>query len=367
MSPSCPFPSLSPPPSPTVLPAAAACRPKRDPLLTSSRRPRWCPRAPLRLCAGSAAIYRKLTLGALAVALGSASAAPVLDGTRDAAYGTARAVQSVETSFGDNANELNAAYAVVQGGWLYLMLTGNLQSNFQRLNIFIDSHAGGQNVLENAANVGGSNPENDDWAGKHAGMAFDAGFAADYMLVLRNGDSRFDIDYAVVGGGLGNYLSAVDVFAGFLEGANAFALPNGIGVAFDNTNVAGVSGGSGAADAAAALAVTTGIELAIPLAALGNPTGEIKVSAMINGPGHDYLSNQFLGGLAAGTGNLGGDGMGGYTGTLAQIDLNDHAGDQYFTVHTVPEPGSLALAAVGAMLALRRRLLPIAARHARGE
>lgn len=303
---------------------------------------------------------------ALACAFASAaSAAPVLDGTRDLSYGAAVAVQSVETQFGDanpnGGSELDAAYAAVEGGTLYLMLTGNLEANFNKLNIFIDSQAGGENVLTNNAGFGGNNPENDGWAAKYAGFTFDAGFTADYLLILRNGffgTARFDIDYAVVGGGLGNYLDADDVFGGSLAGANGAALGNGIGVAFNNSNVAGVLGGTGAANAAAAQAVTTGIELAIPLAAIGNPVGPFKISAMINGSNHDYLSNQFLGGLAAGSGNLGGDGNGGFNGTVGQLNLNNFAGNQYFEVAAplqVPEPGSLALVGGGILGLLARR------------
>lgn len=84
-----------------------------------------------------------------------ATSAPVLDGVRDGSYGAAVAVQSVETGFGDNFSELNAAYVTVEGGTLYLMLAGNLESNFNKLNIFIDSKGGGQNVLQNDGNSGG--------------------------------------------------------------------------------------------------------------------------------------------------------------------------------------------------------------------
>lgn len=307
-------------------------------------------------------MLRSCACAALVCLLASRTmSAPTLDGTRDALYGSAVAVQTVETGFGDanpnGGSELDAAYAHLSGGTLYLILTGNLENNFNKLNIFIDSHAGGQNVLQNAANAGGNNPENDGWAGKHAGFTFDTGFEADYLLTLRNGNfggDRFSIDYAVIGGGLGNFLTGSDVFGGSLTGSNPAALANGIGVAFNNSNVGGVLGGNGpAANQVAAQAVTTGIELAIPLAALGNPVSEIRISAMINGSNHDYLSNQFLGGLPVGTSNLGGDGVGGFNGTVGQIDLNNWTGAQYFRV--VPEPATLMLLAAGTLLLRRRR------------
>lgn len=295
-----------------------------------------------------------LLAAACTTAFAGHASAITLDGSiAGDGYGAAAAVQTVQTQFGDNASELNAAYARIDAGVLHLVLTGNLENNFNKLNVFIDSVAGGQNVLTADANNGGSNPENDNWANKHNGLTFDAGFEADYVITMRNGSGTFDIDFATVGGGLGAFEAAGNVFGGSDTGSNAAALPGaGIGVAFDNSNAAGILGGTGAADASAAQAVQTGIELSIPLSAIGNPAGPFRVSAMVNGSNHDFLSNQVLGGLPAGTGNLGGDGTGNFTGTLGGVDFNQFAGDQYFTV---PEPTSLALVGLGGLLVARRR------------
>lgn len=308
--------------------------------------------------------------GALAL---PASATIVLDGLRDVDYGAALAVQTVETQFGDanpaGGSELDAGYARVEGSMLYIMLTGNLEANFNKLNVFIDSVAGGQNTLQNADGSGGNNPTNDGWAGKYAGFTFDTGFEADYMIILSNGNfggNQFNIDYVVIGGGAAGFEAATDVFGGSLTGTTGISDPlgNGIGVAFNNSNTLGVAGGTAAANQANAAAVATGIELAIPLAVLGGPAGPIRVSAMLNGSNHDYLSNQFLGGLLpAPRGNLGGDGAGGFNGTVGQLNLNNAtyaSGDQFFVIPysaDIPEPSTLSLmgGALAALALWRRR------------
>jgi hypothetical protein len=85
-----------------------------------------------------------------------------------------------------------------------------------------------------------------------------------------------------------------------------------------------------------------------------------------NGSGHDYWSNQFLGGLPVGTGNLGGDEAGGFTGEGA-INMQNFAGDQFFTVPVVPVPEPSTYAAgiavlLAGVIAIRHRRVALA-RH----
>ncbi len=283
---------------------------------------------------------------ALLAAAGSAQAVTV-DGTRDASYGAALALQTVETQFGDNESEWNGGYAQIDSGKLYLMLTGNLSANFNKLEIFIDSKAGGQSVFDSSGN---------DDADRMDGTVFDAGFTADYHIIARRGSfggDKFDVDFADLGAQ--TFSAYADVFGGVFEGSGSTGTgvnASAIGVAYDNSNVAGVLGGTGAADQVAAAAVTTGLELEIDLADIGYVGGPINIMVGQNGDGHHFWSNQFLGGLAAPQSNLGGDGLGNFDG-FGDIDFTTFAGDQFFTL--VPEPASAALLAIGGLAMIRRR------------
>lgn len=290
-----------------------------------------------------------IAVAALALSYGSSGfAAPVIDGTRDAEYGSALALQTIDTGFGDNFSEWDGGYATISGGRLNLMLTGNLEANFNKLEIFIDSKAGGQAVFDSSGN---------DNAGRMDGLVFDAGFTADYHLIARrgnNGSDTFDLDFANLAaqsasGYLGIFGTSTSGAGSTGTGVNA----NSIQVGYNGSNTAGVGGTTGAAaDQAAAAAVTTGLELSIALADLGYTGGPINIMVGQNGGGHDFWSNQFLGGLPVGSGNLGGDEVGNFTGEGA-IDMTHFAGNQFFTVN-VPEPTSLA-ALVGAGAIARRR------------
>jgi hypothetical protein len=277
-----------------------------------------------------------------------ALAVPVIDGSiAGDGYGDALSVQTVQTQFGDNGSELNAAYGALDAGRLYLALTGNLEDNFNKLEIFIDSAPGGENIF--------SGTPGNDGTGVMTGLTFDTGFEADYHIIVRrgfDGSPKFDLDFAVLG--TPDFSAYFDIFGGASEGVGTTgtgANASPIEVGFDNSNTAGILGGDGPADQAAALAVETGLELSIDLADLGAPIGDFRIMAFVNGGDHNFASNQFLGGLTPPQGNLGGDGFGNFTGTL-NFDLNDFAGEQFFTI---PAPGTVGIFALAGIAGLRRR------------
>jgi hypothetical protein len=283
----------------------------------------------------------------------------VVDGSRDVDYGAALAVQTVQTQFGDAAppgatggGELDAAYATISGDRLYLLITGNQEPNFNKLEVFIDSRAGGENTLTNVPQYDFANTSQN-----FGGFTFDVGFTADFHLISFWGGVAAPYEAlfvdrqggvaAMVPGSDGATPAAVALQAAGVilagdVGANASgtALTQNLEFAINDNNAAGVSGGTAAADTTAAAAVTTGMEFSIALADLGNPApgSVIGIFAAYGNGNHNFMSNQLLAGLPAPQGNLGGDGAGGFTGTLSGIDLGDFAGDQFFTIVVPDEP-----------------------------
>ena len=301
----------------------------------------------------------------------------IVDCNRGANYGAAVAVQLAQTGFGDNdgtnpGSELDAAYAYCANDRLYMIMTGNLEQNFNKLNIFFDTKAGGENILSAAPDYdfnGGGGWTSSNWGG----MTFDAGFDADYHMFARSGGGDdYQVDFidrlggaTLVNGNTGNAVGAGTITSGSLaNNAAGSAINNDINFFFDNSNTAGVLGNQGTAAApGVAEAVATGFEFSIALADLGitdsSVPNTIRVAAMIGNADHNFLSNQILSSLDGTTTNLGGDGAGGFTGDLAGVDFNQFAGTQFMTItlpgHTVPEPSSLALLGLGSLVFVKRR------------
>ena len=243
-------------------------------------------------------------VAALAVASG-AQAQVVLDGVADKSYGPAVVVSNTQTAFGDAAqgtidlasgSELDAGYAKIEDGFLYLMLAGNLESNFNKFELFIDCAPGGQNTVraDNAdVDFNGLNRMGTD--ATNPGLTFDAGFEADFYVTTTNGGGPITC-YANIaqmlsaGGGSGGYIGSA------LPGLPIVS-QEGVEISTNNSNTAGVPAYDGTTTTGSGSGCGTGIEVKLPLNIIGYPgTGDIKVMAMVNGGGHDYLSNQFTGG-----------------------------------------------------------------------
>jgi len=274
-----------------------------------------------------------LLVSSLCLAAFAGTAAAVNDGFLEPAYGPAKVVQNTQTQFGDanighqywaNGSELDNAYAYISGGVLYLFFGGNLESNYNKLEIFIDAVGGGQNRLRGDnpnVDFNGLNRMGDDGSGN--GLTFDAGFSADYYITVTGGD--------VGGGTYGMFANYAELLsggggAGYYLGTNPGGTPgpmtggtnpNNIEITLDNRNPGGVDGGCGLGNGAG---VGSGIELAIPLAALGGANC-VSISAFINGGGHDFLANQVLGGVQQC--NLG---------EPRNVNFANIAGNQYFNV-----------------------------------
>ncbi len=264
----------------------------------------------------------------------SACAQPLtIDGVRDAMYGSPLHVQTTQTHFGDNTltngvaadgSELNSLSARIVDDVLYLHFAGNLESNTNSLEIFFDTAPGGQNTLRNDGAEPGLVRMGSD--GTLPGLTFDADFSPDHYISITSFSSAMTVSFAelpAAGGGFG-WFAGVASSGGQGQLVSA-QLPSNIRVAYNNSNTAGVSAGTGPADTAAAAAVATGIELAVPLSALHLNTvpDTIKITAFVNGQQHDFVSNQVIGSVPPGTANPGEPRM---------VNFASIAGDQFVTI-----------------------------------
>lgn len=290
---------------------------------------------------------------ALALVGLAGSAAAQVDGIANEAGYSLIWANDLGTGFGNNRSEINGIWARIDGGTLHLTVTGNVQ-DFNKLDLFFDSGAGGQNtLLNNNADVD-FNQLND----KLGGLTFDAGFEADYYLTYTvSGDRSEHFTGAASllsgGGGPGGFQGGG---GGRMDGSQIGAAgANGFGytIASNQSNVGGVADFGNPNDSDPA-AVLTGAEISISLAELGYTGGVLRLAGFVNGGSHDFLSNQVIGGLPGGTGNLGGDGTGNFTGTVSGINFGNFAGDQWVTL-IVPAPASAVLVGLGGLAMARRR------------
>ena len=283
---------------------------------------------------------------------GVCSAQALIDGTlSDEIYQTPNAVQNTSTSFGNNTledaayangSELDIGFAVIDQGILHIGLVGSLESNWNKLDVFIDCREGGQqrilginpDVDYNAVGVMG-----DDGSGN--GLRFDPGFEADYYLTVGcNNHEDMGIIYWASGAQLKTNGDGTGMSLGFgttivnakgeVEVTPSLS-DDGIQLAINNSAVGGVGGGTGL-DCGDSLE-QTGIEIAIPLWVLdwdfeGIPFDDVRITAMINSSGHDLVSNQLVGGIMGG-GNLG---------YVRDVDLGLIPGDQFMKVGVAATP-----------------------------
>jgi hypothetical protein len=294
-----------------------------------------------------------------ALCAGRAAAALTVDGKLDPEYGPPVVVQSIQTDLtgtqftGDNTDndlnfaggsELDGAYAVISNNVLYLFLAGNLARELNTngnatfghiVDVFVDVWPGGQNPIRQ---FGPSNPLN--------GLGFDSNFVPDYVFEFQpnsensltppSWSARYGTFPTPSGGGFTPLGTGVAGSGTLTGGTN----PDGIEVTIDNHNIAGVTLGCAASSGAG---VTTGVEWAIPLLALGSPTGCFALTVIVRTEGSiSTVSNQVLAPLPAGTCP---------PGTAPMVNFANIAGDQFFTVcpgtSGVPDGPAPGLALVG--------------------
>ena len=279
----------------------------------------------------------------------AAAQSPTVDGQLDAAfYGAPVAVQNTPTSFGNATNghprfavqgsELDAAYARISDGYLYLFIAGNLETcgngiqwsvgNLNKLDIFVDAIPGGQNSLrgDNVDVDGGALSCMGHLDTNNVGLRFDADFEADFYLTFYNRTEvipyydppqieawRGQLYYATLptgGGGTAQTLGVAkdSTHTSFTP---TFVFTNGVQLGFNNSNVGGVWGTGDANETNTTLAasVTTGLELALPIELFADGAGAlndvIRIVAFVNDTNHRTLSNQVLGPMGQPSGGYG--------------------------------------------------------------
>jgi subtilisin-like proprotein convertase family protein len=209
---------------------------------------------------------------------------PIMDGAlTDASWGSeiAGSTGGALSSFG--ANRIDGLKLLNRNGILYGAVAGTEEDGTaealnNRIALFIDCRAGGFNSLSAWTNRSAAASNTSGLTNLNNGIVFDAGFEADYILSMNrfNGQTFFDLyDMAA---NTNNFLgSGPSAQFGFQANASEGDL-------------------------------TKGFEFSLPLTALGNPGGVLKVFGMlINDPGAaaTTISNQFITPANTGEGSYG--------------------------------------------------------------
>lgn len=337
--------------------------------------------------------------------------APTIDGRRDEAAYVVLPHNTVGTGFGSsnlnpaarnraNGSEITGVAAYIYNNGtpgtpgddvLVFHVAGNLETNFNKLEIFIDfnqapSNTQGQNtLLNNNPNVSfnglnrmGANtmdlPNTSAPGVMGPGLTFDAGFTADFWISITCGGNTpptapdMYIDSAVLlsagdgngifGGGGPNLATAGTPLTVNLASQAPVPPTGSMTVDIDNSNSDAVMGSGGVGgrvnlpgsgsqpDVTPPASVTTGFEFKINLDGIGYPVGSagtIKIAGAILGFNFDYMSNQAIGGLTSGSNpdpnNLGFPAQ--------NVDFNQWDGDQFVTLNV---PAMLAAAPGGATI-----------------
>ena len=322
--------------------------------------------------AGNLAGYGASNAGALT---GAESGAPAMSlgvnnsnvaGVLGSASTSTPVAPDIDWAYG---SELDNLYSYQDSTDLYLFIGGNLEVNYNKLVLFIDADSSdGQNVLRTDNVDLQFNRLNNELGG----VAFDTGFAPDYVLfynigvdggtgnvvnyadatTLRASGALFDafsgvvIDYAgSVGGdrdGLRNIPfdgPRVDIqdgsfaflFTEFAPRTTTDDPQNPVAGLLEVSYNASNTGGVTDAAATGAASVTFGTEIRIDLDELGwDGSSQICVAGFVSNSDLNFLSNQVIGGMPTGTENLGdptpfdSEGM-----PLPALDFTTIDGDQF--------------------------------------
>ncbi len=239
-----------------------------------------------------------------------------VDIINDAGASALVATQTAPAAQGDNNVELDQMYVKPVPGGLRLGITGNIPTDGTAIALFVDAVAGGQDTLRTA-----SVPAPPNGVAQLDGLVMDSGFVPEQLIWINGYNRNVYVNAYTLSKGsapVGRYLGAGSMSSGngdLSGGTNA----NGMQVAFDDSNTAGIT----AASVANAGTATRGLEAFLPYADLGvsGPGTSIKMMAAIVYT-DGFLTNQFLPGLPSGVTSVG----------YAPVSLRSFAGNQYVTL-----------------------------------